>query len=90
MTTNDKLMTMPMSDVMIASRPFGVAKNISVNAQPATAIGASTRVLKSVGFATLGRRPDVTEPRVGSAWPLKNITPTITRNGNSAATPGSA
>ena len=56
---------MPMSDVMIASRPFGVAKNIKVSAQPATANGASTLVLRRLGFATFGSRPDATEPRVG-------------------------
>src|SRR5206468_1980454 len=75
---------------MIASRPFGVAKNINVSAQPPMATGARTLVLKRLGLATVGNRPDDTDPRVGSARPLKNITPTIRRNGRSAATPGSA
>src|SRR5437764_11134542 len=81
---------MPMSDVVIARRPFGVAKNISVSAQPPAARGATTLVVNRLGFATRGSRPDDTAPRVGSARPLNSITPTINTNGRRAATPGSA
>ena len=70
MTTNDRLMTMPMSDVMIASRPFGVAKNISASAQPATASGASTRVLRAgSGWRRSGGGP--TQPSLGWAAPCR-------------------
>jgi hypothetical protein len=87
MTTSDSAISVPISEVISASRK---SNGSSTSAAAQTAASGSEMTARRRGRGAAGSRRSTSSPRLGSRAPRRNIAAMMIANATSSCTPGSA